>query len=240
MNLRKLLFREKQSNGKGGEDTGKDPKIPPKEVPSSVSVTERTDAYATASTSTRTALILSNTGSESVHAQINESLQKIPELAVAGEQYFGYPLNGTRWLEPLAKLWNGQQAYIHLADQAQGNTTVQKNYVYGKGRYGYGYYHLMTQYAWKILYQKYKYKYASGQPTNHVQAIDRRTKQILKQRARAKYRNDLHPHKIQTFVTVPESVRDRKQSQDAKLARNLSTSGTLSMSYTDYAGPLFR
>lgn len=201
MNIRKFFRKKKNSSAVDKQKT-----VLRRENTNNNSTISTTERIEEASTFTLTPASRVTQPDE----KINGSLLKIPELAVSEQQYYAYPLNATHWLEPLAKLLDGRQAYIFVSKE-EGSTTTKQNYVFGKGQYGNGYYHLMTQFAWKILYEKYKHQVDSG------------TKQLLKRRATSKYRNDVHPNCIQTFSSR-EAHPKTGLSKDARYARNAMSS----------------
>lgn len=106
---------------------------------------------------------------------INEQLREIPEIAEAKYvSYYRYPILDTYWLEPKHVIQN-EPGFVRGS-----NDGVKKNYAHGNGRKGIGYYHLMTQEAWKALAKRYS---------------DRDVAWLLKQRATSKFRNDRDPTK---------------------------------------------
>ncbi|CAB9504742.1 expressed unknown protein [Seminavis robusta] len=109
---------------------------------------------------------------------------ELAELAASNEGYYEYPLTGTQWLEPTAKVM-GQPAYIARKEKPKKGEIIPvvKDYAFGFGRYGYGHYHLMTQDSWKALSKSYKGK-------------NSQVRRILKQRSKSAYRNDSTPNQI--------------------------------------------
>lgn len=106
---------------------------------------------------------------------INEQLLAIPEIASAKYvSYYRYPILDTYWLEPKHVIQN-QPGFV-----PGPNDGVKENYAHGNGRKGIGYYHLMTQEAWKALARRYS---------------DHDVAWLLKQRATSKFRNDRDPTK---------------------------------------------
>ena len=73
----------------------------------------------------------------------------IPEL---NSPYAKYPLKEAAWTVPTGKI-NGEDAFIPYSKTAD-EPPMKKNYVWGPGGCGYGYYHLMTRYSYAILYAR--------------------------------------------------------------------------------------
>lgn len=146
--------------------------------------------------------------------QMNEALCQIPELAKSELYLFEYPLTGTKWLVPTAKMNGVHSAYVASTytspkkkSKAAHKPPLRRNYVHGKGIYGMGYYHLMTHDAWKILDRRYSKR--NKQPEH------RNRNKILRQRASSKFRNDSNPNNVHFYVHPKVSV---KSSRDAKRA----------------------
>ena len=79
--------------------------------------------------------------------EINRKLSKYcPELA---SEYAKYPMQYTRWLNPKEIDPQGKPCFIQGPD-----TGPKPDYVYGPGRCGDGYYHLLTQFAYPTLYAR--------------------------------------------------------------------------------------
>lgn len=70
-----------------------------------------------------------------------------PELS---SRFATYPLKGKEWLSPKAQVNQKHYAFT-ISPKNQG---PRPHYVYGKGPYGPGYYHLLTRQAYTALYQR--------------------------------------------------------------------------------------
>jgi len=77
--------------------------------------------------------------------KVNAFMSKyLPELE---SDYAKYPMNRPKWLSPGDTGPNGEPCFLQ-----ETNTGVKRNYVFGSGPFGKGYYHLLTREAYKILY----------------------------------------------------------------------------------------
>jgi hypothetical protein len=80
--------------------------------------------------------------------EMNAKMVKVaPELA---SSYARYPLHGQRWCDPKEKGPKGEPCFMANAADAG----LKLDYVYGPGRYGKGYYSLLTKDSYKILYPR--------------------------------------------------------------------------------------
>jgi hypothetical protein len=88
--------------------------------------------------------------------EMNAKMVKVaPELA---SFYARYPLNGQRWYNPNEKGPKGEPCFIANAADAG----LKPDYVYGPGRYGKGYYSLLTKDSYQILYSRVANQAPSG------------------------------------------------------------------------------
>jgi hypothetical protein len=88
--------------------------------------------------------------------EMNAKMVKVaPELA---SSYARYPLNGSRWLMPKEKGPKGEPCFI----ASPTDTGLKPDYVYGSGRGGKGYYHLLTRDAYNILHPRVAGQAPSG------------------------------------------------------------------------------
>ena len=76
-----------------------------------------------------------------------------PELA---SEYAKYPMQRAKWLDPRELDPEGKPCYIQGPDAGP-----KPNYVFGPGKCGRGYYHLLTRFSYQILYARL----ANAQPT---------------------------------------------------------------------------
>ena len=93
-----------------------------------------------------------NNNAKSVE-EINAFMVKFaPELQ---SSYAQYPLNRDRWYEPTETDLNGEPCYIPFGAVGGGGGGQRKrDYVFGNGSCGIGYYNLLTKDSYNILYQK--------------------------------------------------------------------------------------
>ena len=70
-------------------------------------------------------------------------------------KYAVYPLKGEAWLSAAAMVDDDTPAFIAKGKDPNFPTQIMKDdYVWGTGPKGYGYYHLTTRYAYKILHNR--------------------------------------------------------------------------------------
>lgn len=80
-------------------------------------------------------------------AQLNQNMIKfIPEL---DSKYATYPMSFDRWLEANETSPEGTKCYLKGP-----NSGIKKHYIFGAGKFGFGYYHLLTKYAWQNAYSR--------------------------------------------------------------------------------------
>jgi len=87
--------------------------------------------------------------------ETNRKLVKwCPELA---SEYGKYPLQYPRWLDPKEKDPQGRPCFIQGPDAG-----MKEHYAYGPGKYGRGYYHLLTLPSYQALYAKLSHETPGG------------------------------------------------------------------------------
>jgi len=79
----------------------------------------------------------------------------VPELA---SDYARYPLKRDRWLEPKEKGPKDEPCFISSSVDAG----PKPDYVFGRGKYGHGYYSLLTQYSYQNLYARLTHEAPGG------------------------------------------------------------------------------
>ena len=87
--------------------------------------------------------------------ETNRKLVKFcPELA---SEYAKYPMQHARWLDPKETDPQGKPCFIQGPDAGP-----KPDYVFGPGKYGRGYYHLLTVFSYKILHARLSNEHPGG------------------------------------------------------------------------------
>jgi len=87
--------------------------------------------------------------------EMNRKLAKFcPELS---SQYALCPMEHSRWLDPKEKDPQGKPCFVQGPDAGP-----KLNYVFGPGKYGLGYYHLLTKFSYAILKARLSHEYPGG------------------------------------------------------------------------------
>lgn len=82
------------------------------------------------------------------YAAVNAKMVRFcPEL---DSVYARYPMSHKQWLDLKEKSSSGEKAFI----KSTTNQGFKKNYVFGRGPFGEGYYHIMTKHAYVNLYHR--------------------------------------------------------------------------------------
>jgi hypothetical protein len=131
---------------------------------------------------------------------INAKLKRvIPELAASN--YGDYPLTGTRWLDPAEKSPKGEPGFVTNTSGHDGlHQPLLPHYVYGAGRCGRGYYHLLTRAAYVNLAARTANEAPSGccacnkEAREHADAYDD-ARRIMYNRSVASIPNDVQAAK---------------------------------------------
>lgn len=80
--------------------------------------------------------------------ETNRKLVKfVPELE---SDFARYPMSHPRWLDPREKTPDNNPCFI----KSESNAGPKADYVWGRGPFGHGYYHLLTQASYKNLYAR--------------------------------------------------------------------------------------
>jgi len=79
---------------------------------------------------------------------LNAKMARVmPELE---SEYARYPLDiGSRWLDPKEKGKRGEPCFVKGPDVG-----LKLGYVFGRGKFGFGYYSLLTRYSYQNLYAR--------------------------------------------------------------------------------------
>lgn len=94
--------------------------------------------------------------SASSHEATNAKMVKfLPELA---STYAKYPMKHHRWFDEKEKDSQGRPCYV----KSPTNAGPRPDYVWGQGKFGHGYYHMMTQAAYKNLSARLKSEAPAG------------------------------------------------------------------------------
>jgi hypothetical protein len=78
----------------------------------------------------------------------------VPELA---SEYAKYPMKHSRWLNPQGKDSKGNPCFMKSTDAGP-----KRDYVFGPGPCGFGYYHIMTREAYQALNARIKNEFPGG------------------------------------------------------------------------------
>ena len=93
---------------------------------------------------------------DSMIDEINAKMVRFaPEL---DSEYALYPLQRTRWLTVSEKTAKGEPCFV----QSGTNKGVKKDYVFGPGPKGFGYYHLLTRASYLSLYARLTHEAPPG------------------------------------------------------------------------------
>jgi hypothetical protein len=79
----------------------------------------------------------------------------VPELA---SEYAKYPMKHARWFDPKEKDPKGKPCFI----QSDTDVGPKPDYVFGRGKFGHGYYHIMTLEAYQNLYARMTHEFPGG------------------------------------------------------------------------------
>jgi hypothetical protein len=79
----------------------------------------------------------------------------VPELA---SEYAKYPMSYPRWLDPKEKDNKGRPCFM----ESQVDAGLKMDYVYGRGKFGRGYYHMMTREAYTSIHPRMRSEAPGG------------------------------------------------------------------------------
>jgi hypothetical protein len=79
----------------------------------------------------------------------------VPELA---SEYAKYPMKYSRWFDPKEKDPKGKPCWI----KSETDVGLKPDYVFGAGKFGRGYYHIMTIEAYQNLYARLMSEFPGG------------------------------------------------------------------------------